>query len=79
MARQRFDFFRAVEIDESYFGGKRKNMANAKRKSMKDIGRDPVGKTAVAGIRDRETNKETAMVVARTDMPTLQGFMATTS
>lgn len=78
MARQRFDFFRAVEIDESYFGGNRKNMSNAKRKTMKDIGRDPVGKTAVAGIRDRETNKVTAMVVARTDKTTLQGFMATT-
>ena len=28
-----------VEVDETYFGGKRKNMSKAKRKEMADTGR----------------------------------------
>ena len=64
-----------VDVDESYFGGKRKNMSNAKRRTMKDAGRGSVGKTTVAGIRDRDTNNVTAKVVERTDKPTLQGFI----
>ncbi len=64
-----------VEVDESYFGGKRKNMSNEKRKSLSHLGRGPVGKTAVAGIRDRETNTVKAKVVAATDKQTLQGFI----
>ncbi len=64
-----------AECDESYFGGKRKNMSNAKRKEMKNTGRGAVGKTAVAGIRDRDTNTITARVVDSTDRTTLQGFI----
>ncbi len=63
------------EIDESYFGGRRKNMSNAKRRELKDTGPGPVGKTAVVGIKDRESGKVTAKVVANTDKPTLQGFI----
>ena len=40
-----------VEVDETYLGGKRKNMSNAKRKELADTGRGPVGKTAVEGAR----------------------------
>ena len=65
-----------VEVDESYFGGKRKNMSNAKRKALADTGRGAVGKTAVVGIRDRATNQVRAKVVERTDKATLQGFVA---
>ena len=55
-----------VEVDETYFGGRRKNMSNAKRKTLKDIGRGAVGKTAVVGAKDRRTNKVAAKVVEHT-------------
>ena len=62
-----------VEVDETYMGGKRRNMSNAKRKGL--TGRGAVGKTAVVGIKDRATNKVAAKVVASTDKETLQGFV----
>ena len=62
-----------VEVDESHFGGKRKNMSNAKRRRLKGTGRGAVGKTAVVGMRDRSTNQVRAKVVER--KPTLQGFV----
>lgn len=67
-----------VEVDETYFGGKRKNMSNAKRKMLSDegAGRGAVGKTAVVGAKDRATNQVSARVVTSTDKPTLQGFVA---
>ena len=61
-----------VEVDETYIGVKRKNMSNARRKALKDTGRGVGGKTAVIGIRDRETNAVTARVIQSTDKPTLQ-------
>ena len=64
-----------VEVDETYFGGRRRNMSNAKRKSLKDAGRGAVGKVAVVGAKDRKTNSVTARVVKTTDKPTLQGFV----
>jgi len=64
-----------VEVDETYMGGKRKNMSNKKRKALKDTGRGAVGKTAVVGMKDRETNEVTATVVNSTDADTLQGFV----
>lgn len=65
-----------VEVDEAYFGGKRKSMSNAKRKALKGTGRGAVGKTVVVGIKDRETNEVRAKVVKDTDKPTLQGFVS---
>ena len=62
-----------VEIDETYIGGKRKNMSNAQRKEL--TGRGPVGKTAVVGAKDRETNRVAAKAVESTDKETLQGFV----
>ena len=62
-----------VESDESYFGGKRKNMSNKKRKEQ--TGRGTVGKTAVAGMKDRESGQVRARVVEGTDKKTLQGFV----
>ena len=66
-----------VEVDETYFGGKRKNMSNAKRKELAEegAGRGAVGKTAVVGAKDRATNHVSARVVTNTDKPTLQGFV----
>ena len=62
-----------VEFDEAYFGGKRKNMSNAKRRELS--GRGPVGKTAVVGAKDRASNQVAARVVQSADADTLQGFV----
>ena len=61
-----------VEIDETYMGGKRKNMPKAKRRDIK--GRGAVGKVAVIGAKDRATNRVTARPVANTNATTMQGF-----
>lgn len=66
-------FVGPVEVDETYIGGKRANMSNAKRKTL--TGRGSVGKTAVVGIKDRESNHVSAKVVRSTDAETLQGFV----
>ena len=50
-------------------------MSNAKRKALQDTGRGAVGKTAVVGLKDRETNTVRAKVVECTDAETLQGFV----
>lgn len=64
-----------VEVDEAYFGGKRANMSNAKRKELADMGRGTAGKTAVVGAKDRASNKVRAKVVTDTTGATLQGFV----
>ena len=64
-----------VEADEAYFGGKYKNMSNAKRRALKDTGRGAVGKSAVVGLKDRASNQVCAQVIERTDAETLQGFI----
>ncbi len=64
-----------VEVDETYFGGKRRNMSNATRKALAGTGRGPVGKTAVVGAKDRVTKQVAAQVVHATDQETLQGFV----
>ena len=62
-----------VEFDETYFGGKRKNMSNAKRKAT--AGRGPVDMVAVVGAKDRATNKVNAKVIESTDKDTLHDFV----
>lgn len=66
-------FIGPVEADETYFGGKRKNMSKSKRAKL--TGRGPSGKVAVTGIKDRESNKVRAMPVEHTDKITLQSFI----
>ena len=61
-----------VEVDEAYFGG-----VNANKHAHKKIknANGTVGKTAVVGIKDRETNQVQAAVVERTNQETLQAFV----
>ena len=54
-----------VEVDETYIGGKRKNMSKARRKTL--AGRGAVGKTAVVGAKDRASNRVAARSVEATD------------
>ena len=76
-AERSFAFTGPVEADETYMGGKRKNMSNAKRRELAEagVGRGPSGKTIVAGMKDRNTNQVVAKVVASADKSTLHGFI----
>ena len=62
-----------VEVDETYVGGRRRNMSNTRRRELS--GRGPVGKTAVVGAKDRATRQVAARVVEHTDARTLHGFV----
>ena len=62
-----------VEVDETYMGGKRRNMPKAKQANLE--GRGSVGKSAVVGMKDRRTNRVSAEVVEDTTAKTLQGFV----
>lgn len=61
-----------VEADETFVGGKESNK-HASRKLH--AGGGTVGKTAVAGVKDRATGQVNAQVVPDTTGPTLRGFV----
>lgn len=58
-----------VEVDETYIGGKAKNMHKHKREAIIQ-GRGSVGKTAVMGLLERK-GRVLAKVIERTDRETL--------
>lgn len=62
-----------AEMDEAYFGGKERNK-HADQKLH--AGRGPVGKTIVAGVKDRETNQISAAVVESKRKRELHRFVA---
>ena len=65
-------FVGPVEVDETWIGGKEANKHESKKLRA---GRGPVGKTAVVGMKDRETGQVTATPVEHTDKATLQSFV----
>jgi len=61
-----------VEADETYVGGRE---SNKHKKDKLNAGRGSVGKTAVIGIRDRETGEVRAKVVRSVDKAAAHGFL----
>ena len=61
-----------VEVDETYVGGLEKNKHWDKKLKA---GRGGVGKSIVAGVKDREANQVTAKVIENTKRPTLHDFI----
>ena len=67
-----------VEVDETYIGGKRKNMSNAHRKAIRETedggGRGGKGKAIVAAAKQRG-GAIRAAPVSNTDRATMRGFV----
>ena len=66
-----------VEVDETFIGGKRKNMPLSKRKELS--GRGPVDMAIVVGAKDRETLGVAARVIENVESHTLKSFVRATA
>ena len=66
-------FLGPVEADECYIGGKVGNMSNRRRKQF--AGQKFANKTAVAGVRDRETKQVRVAVVEGATGPMTRGLV----
>ena len=62
-----------VEVDETFFGSKRRIMRASQRKGLE--GRGPIGKSAVVGMKDRTGNTGRVKLVRNTAAETLQGLV----
>ena len=62
-----------IEVDETYIGGLEKNKHAHKKQRL---GRGGIGKSAIAGAKDRATGQVRAEVVPDTTKSTLHGFVA---
>ena len=66
------EFEGPVEVDEVNIGGLEKNKHEWKKANL---GRGTIGKSAVAGMKDRKSGRVAAQVVEHTDKATLSGFV----
>lgn len=66
------NFSGIVEVDETYVGGLEKNKHWDKKLNA---GRGGVGKSIVAGVKDREANQVSVKVIENTKRPTLHDFI----
>ncbi len=72
-AHERSELFEGpVESDETYFGGKKKNMPLWKRKKMGTALRGLYGKAAVHGVLDRPTKQVVATVLPTNEVLVVQ-------
>ncbi|MDB5296823.1 MAG: unclassified family transposase, partial [Phycisphaerales bacterium] len=67
---------RGVEVDETFIGGKARNMHADKRKRV-ITSRGPSGKAAVMGLLDRHTREVRAVVIPNTKRRTLHPVIRT--
>lgn len=63
-----------IEVDETYMGGKLGNMHGKKRREARN--KPDLGKTIVAGARDRATGAVRAQAIEAADKETLGAFIA---
>ena len=71
--KQRMAMTGPIEVDETYLGGKLRNMHGDKRRAAR---RKPdLGKTIVAGARDRATGAVSGQVIEYADKRTLYSFV----